>query len=75
MWANTQSNIQRHYLIQFCLCVCVCAFLISVVLWVGDLNYRISDLDVDSVKELISRNDFEALRTYDQVGLVFILFD
>lgn len=39
----------------------------SVVLWIGDLNYRISDLDVDNVKELISNKDFETLHTYDQV--------
>ncbi|XP_024861570.1 type II inositol 1,4,5-trisphosphate 5-phosphatase isoform X1 [Kryptolebias marmoratus] len=39
----------------------------NVVLWVGDLNYRISDLDVDSVKELISKKDFETLHTHDQL--------
>ncbi|XP_013876705.1 type II inositol 1,4,5-trisphosphate 5-phosphatase isoform X1 [Austrofundulus limnaeus] len=39
----------------------------NVVLWVGDLNYRISDLDVDGVKELISKNDFKMLHTYDQL--------
>lgn len=43
-----------------------------MVLWIGDLNYRISDLDVDNVKELISKKDFETLHSYDQVipGLV-----
>ena len=40
---------------------------LSVVLWLGDLNYRISDLDVDQVKEFITKNDFETLRNYDQV--------
>lgn len=39
----------------------------SVILWIGDLNYRISDLDVDNVKELISKNKFETLHNYDQV--------
>uniref|UniRef100_A0A672G075 phosphoinositide 5-phosphatase n=1 Tax=Salarias fasciatus TaxID=181472 RepID=A0A672G075_SALFA len=39
----------------------------NVVLWIGDLNYRISDLDVDSVKELISKKDFEALHSFDQL--------
>lgn len=38
-----------------------------MVLWIGDLNYRISDLDVDNVKELISKKDFETLHSYDQV--------
>lgn len=39
----------------------------SVVFWIGDLNYRISNLDVKYVKELISKKDFEALHSYDQV--------
>lgn len=39
----------------------------SVVFWIGDLNYRISNLDVKDVKELISKEDFEALHNYDQV--------
>uniref|UniRef100_A0A3B3X8J0 phosphoinositide 5-phosphatase n=1 Tax=Poecilia mexicana TaxID=48701 RepID=A0A3B3X8J0_9TELE len=39
----------------------------SVVLWIGDLNYRISDLDVDKVKDLIAKNDFETLHSYDQL--------
>uniref|UniRef100_A0A8C4ZMP3 phosphoinositide 5-phosphatase n=1 Tax=Gadus morhua TaxID=8049 RepID=A0A8C4ZMP3_GADMO len=39
----------------------------NVVLWVGDLNYRISDLDVDQVKELITKNDYETLHNYDQL--------
>lgn len=46
-----------------------CASFISVVLWVGDLNYRITDLDVDNVKDLISKKDFETLHSYDQVIL------
>lgn len=45
----------------------LCASFTSVVLWIGDLNYRISDLDVDHVKELISKKDFEMLHNYDQV--------
>ncbi|XP_015230889.1 PREDICTED: type II inositol 1,4,5-trisphosphate 5-phosphatase isoform X1 [Cyprinodon variegatus] len=39
----------------------------DVVLWIGDLNYRISDLDVDKVKDLITKNDFETLHSYDQL--------
>lgn len=49
-----------------------------MVLWIGDLNYRISDLDVDNVKELISKKDFETLHSYDQVipimSFSFMLF-
>ncbi|XP_061918345.1 type II inositol 1,4,5-trisphosphate 5-phosphatase [Entelurus aequoreus] len=39
----------------------------DVVLWIGDLNYRISELDVNNVKDLISKKDFEMLHTYDQL--------
>lgn len=45
----------------------------SVILWIGDLNYRISDLDVDNVKELISKNEFETLHNYDQVILTTVI--
>lgn len=47
----------------------LCVSFTSVILWIGDLNYRISDLDVDNVKELISKKDFETLHNYDQVKL------
>ncbi|KAM6909587.1 type II inositol 1,4,5-trisphosphate 5-phosphatase [Xenentodon cancila] len=39
----------------------------NVVLWIGDLNYRISELDVDNVKELISKKDYATLHSYDQL--------
>lgn len=39
----------------------------DVILWIGDLNYRISDLDVDNVKDLISKKDFETLHNHDQL--------
>ncbi|XP_045901502.1 type II inositol 1,4,5-trisphosphate 5-phosphatase isoform X2 [Micropterus dolomieu] len=39
----------------------------DVILWIGDLNYRITDLEVDNVKELISKKDFETLHNYDQL--------
>ncbi|XP_061573238.1 type II inositol 1,4,5-trisphosphate 5-phosphatase isoform X2 [Cololabis saira] len=39
----------------------------NVVLWIGDLNYRISELDVDYVKELIDKKDYAALHSYDQL--------
>lgn len=44
----------------------------SIILWIGDLNYRISELDVDNVKELINKKDFETLQNYDQVILVAV---
>ncbi|XP_034029951.1 LOW QUALITY PROTEIN: type II inositol 1,4,5-trisphosphate 5-phosphatase [Thalassophryne amazonica] len=39
----------------------------DVVLWIGDLNYRISELDVDNVKELINKKNFKKLHNYDQL--------
>uniref|UniRef100_A0A8D0DEF4 phosphoinositide 5-phosphatase n=1 Tax=Sander lucioperca TaxID=283035 RepID=A0A8D0DEF4_SANLU len=39
----------------------------DVILWIGDLNYRISELDVSNVKELIGKKDFETLYSYDQL--------
>uniref|UniRef100_A0A673N6L8 phosphoinositide 5-phosphatase n=1 Tax=Sinocyclocheilus rhinocerous TaxID=307959 RepID=A0A673N6L8_9TELE len=39
----------------------------NVVLWLGDLNYRISDLEVDHVKDLIAKKDFESLYNHDQL--------
>ncbi|CAJ1062707.1 type II inositol 1%2C4,5-trisphosphate 5-phosphatase isoform X3 [Xyrichtys novacula] len=39
----------------------------DVILWIGDLNYRISDLEVDYVKDLISKKEFETLHNYDQL--------
>uniref|UniRef100_A0A9J7YV50 phosphoinositide 5-phosphatase n=2 Tax=Cyprinus carpio TaxID=7962 RepID=A0A9J7YV50_CYPCA len=39
----------------------------NVVLWLGDLNYRISDLEVDHVKDLIAKKDFETLYNHDQL--------
>ncbi|KAL3059810.1 hypothetical protein OYC64_014412 [Pagothenia borchgrevinki] len=39
----------------------------DVILWIGDLNYRITELEVSNVKELISNKDFETLHNYDQL--------
>ncbi|XP_062421362.1 type II inositol 1,4,5-trisphosphate 5-phosphatase isoform X1 [Pungitius pungitius] len=39
----------------------------DVIVWIGDLNYRITELDVSTVKELISKKDFETLHAYDQL--------
>ncbi|XP_006007184.1 type II inositol 1,4,5-trisphosphate 5-phosphatase isoform X3 [Latimeria chalumnae] len=39
----------------------------NVVLWLGDLNYRISDLDPEKVKKLIDDQDFQTLCKYDQL--------
>ncbi|TNN89132.1 Type II inositol 1,4,5-trisphosphate 5-phosphatase [Liparis tanakae] len=39
----------------------------DVIFWIGDLNYRISELDVSNVKELISKKEFETLHSYDQL--------
>lgn len=39
----------------------------SVILWLGDLNYRIEELDVEKVKKLIEDKAFQTLYAYDQV--------
>lgn len=39
----------------------------SVILWLGDLNYRIEELDVEKVKKLIEEKDFQTLYAHDQV--------
>ncbi|XP_051920456.1 type II inositol 1,4,5-trisphosphate 5-phosphatase isoform X1 [Hippocampus zosterae] len=39
----------------------------DVVFWIGDLNYRIGELDVADVKDLVGKKDFEMLRAYDQL--------
>ena len=44
-----------------------------MVFWIGDLNYRISDIDIESVKKLIEKKDYRKLQEYDQVSNLFIL--
>ncbi|XP_036394832.1 type II inositol 1,4,5-trisphosphate 5-phosphatase isoform X3 [Megalops cyprinoides] len=39
----------------------------DIVLWLGDLNYRLHDVEVDQVKNLLSTNDFKTLQSYDQL--------
>uniref|UniRef100_A0A3B3RMN8 phosphoinositide 5-phosphatase n=1 Tax=Paramormyrops kingsleyae TaxID=1676925 RepID=A0A3B3RMN8_9TELE len=39
----------------------------DVILWLGDLNYRICELEVDEVKNLIAKKDFETLQKFDQL--------
>ena len=35
--------------------------------WLGDLNYRLSDIDIDSVKKYIEANQLEKIMQYDQL--------
>ncbi|XP_064137817.1 type II inositol 1,4,5-trisphosphate 5-phosphatase isoform X2 [Loxodonta africana] len=39
----------------------------DVILWLGDLNYRIEELDVEKVKKLIEEKAFQTLHAYDQL--------
>ncbi|XP_038077860.1 inositol polyphosphate 5-phosphatase OCRL-like [Patiria miniata] len=39
----------------------------EVIIWMGDLNYRISDLSVDVVKVHIDSGNFKGLMEYDQL--------
>ncbi|XP_023556881.1 type II inositol 1,4,5-trisphosphate 5-phosphatase isoform X2 [Octodon degus] len=41
----------------------------DVILWLGDLNYRIEDLDVEKVKKLVEEKDFQTLYAYDQLKI------
>lgn len=39
----------------------------SVVIWLGDLNYRLFITDAADVKQLIVQGDLKKLQGYDQV--------
>ena len=40
----------------------------SIVFWIGDLNYRVSDIPRDTVVDLIAKNQFKKLLDKDQVS-------
>ena len=41
----------------------------SVVFWLGDLNYRISDIEPEDCKQMITKGELEhLLRNNDQVS-------
>ncbi|XP_053124607.1 type II inositol 1,4,5-trisphosphate 5-phosphatase isoform X3 [Hemicordylus capensis] len=41
----------------------------NVVLWLGDLNYRLEEQDVEQVKKLVEARDFQALFQRDQLKI------
>ena len=41
--------------------------LCSVVFWIGDLNYRLSDIEGETAKRLIQRGQIDKLLEHDQV--------
>ena len=48
-------------------------FLSSIVFWIGDLNYRLSDIDNDTCKKHISANKLHELMAYDQVCIMTLV--
>lgn len=42
-------------------------FYSSQVYWFGDLNYRITEMDAISVKDLVSKNNFKIVLEADQL--------
>lgn len=43
-------------------------FCFSVVVWLGDLNYRLCMYDAGEVKQLIARRELKMLQEFDQVS-------
>ncbi|KAM3933388.1 type II inositol 1,4,5-trisphosphate 5-phosphatase isoform 1-T1 [Leptodactylus fuscus] len=39
----------------------------DVVLWLGDLNYRLKDIDMEKAKKLIESKDYKTLYEFDQL--------
>ena len=44
----------------------------SVVFWLGDLNFRINDLDMQVVKSAIDNNKYSMLLDKDQVRTMVV---
>ena len=45
-----------------------CVIFSSQVFWIGDLNYRLSDIDNEKVKKQIQMENLQPLMDHDQVG-------
>lgn len=47
--------------------ICALCVYFSQVYWFGDLNYRITEMDASSVKDLVIKNHFKIVLEADQL--------
>lgn len=57
--------LEHCYDKDVCSLLCLC---VSVVIWLGDLNYRLFMYDSAEVKQLIAQNELKKLLEVDQVN-------
>ena len=42
--------------------------ILSIVFWLGDLNYRLREIENEAVKQLVTKKEFSKLMKCDQVS-------
>lgn len=46
----------------------MCMYMYSQIYWLGDLNYRITDMDAATAKQYISEGNYSPVLALDQLG-------